>query len=434
MRPTRRTLRLWGAVLGLAVLVGFFPALRQPWLVVVLVAGTILAIDALRARALPLPKVVRKVPHALALGAWTEVHLRVEGPGSHALTVDVHDFHPPQCQTRDLPLQVALVPGQWREMAYRLKPVTRGDLTFGKTQVLLGSPFGFWHRSAMVGEPSEVRVYPNFQAVAKYTLLATHQRLSQLGIHRRQRRGEGREFHQLREFVQGDSMRQIDWKASSRMRKLISREHQDERNQQVVFLMDCGQTMRTQDGQLSHFDHALNAVLLMTHVALRHGDAVGLMTFSGGRRWLAPRKGAPQLNLILDRIYDIQPGHETSDFLGVAQQVLRHVRKRSLIVLITNLRDEDDGELLPALQLLRRKHLVLVASMREQVLDEVVEGSVTDLESGLRLAATHLYMADREQIYQQLKQKNVLSLDVTPEMLPVSMINSYLEVKGSGLL
>ncbi len=434
MRPTSRVLPWVMALLVLAAIVPFQPLLLQPWLMASILLLILLMLDLALVLRQPDPKLQRHLSHTLPLGVWSEVRLILSNQSARSCSFRIHDMYPTHVNVKRMPLDLVLPPSSSGELSYRLQPIKRGAFSFQPAQVLVRSPLGLWWRIIWAGEHSDIRVYPNFQAVAGYTLLAASHRLTQIGIHKRQRRGEGREFHQLREYVQGDPLRQVDWKASSRMRKLITREFQDARDQQIVFLLDCGSGMRSQDKDLSHFDHALNAVLLMTNVALRHGDAVGLMTFSGPRRWLAARKGTAQMNLILNTIYDIQPGLETSDFMGVASQVQSHLRKRSLIILVTNLRDEDDEELAPALRLMRRRHLVLVASMRERVLEETLEKPGQDFKEMLTHAATQLYLAQREGVAQRLKTRGIYLVDTIPEKLPISMINHYLDIKGKGVL
>ncbi len=249
-----------------------------------------------------------------------------------------------------------------------------------------------------------------------------------------QRRGEGLDFHQLREYRSGDAMRQIDWHTSARYKRLISKEYQEERDQQIILLLDCGRRMLAQDDTLSHFDHSLNAVLLLAYVALRQGDALGLMTFSGDQRWLAPRKGMNAINLVLKTIYDLQPTLRTSDYLQAMTDLMQKQRKRALVVLISNLRDEDNAELLPAIQLLRKQHLVLLASLQETVIHQVLEQPVNNFNEALRYASTCHYLHQRHQAHDKLKSHRILHLDTTPEKLPVMMVNRYLEIKRSGLL
>jgi len=165
----------------------------------------------------------------------------------------------------------------WVELTYRLRAESRGDLHFGAVDVKVDSPLGLWQRRVRVGSPAVLRVYPNFAALSRYALFATDHRLSQMGVLQRRRRGEGLDFDQLREYHEGDAQRKIDWKASQRFARLISRDYQDERDQQIVFLIDCGRRMRAKDGEYSHFDHALDATLLLAYVGL----AVPLKLSSG---------------------------------------------------------------------------------------------------------------------------------------------------------
>jgi uncharacterized protein (DUF58 family) len=202
------------------------------------------------------------------------------------------DGHPAAFVSEGLPVPFALTPGRWLRVAYRdlgERARTAGIRRRQPAPIVAAAPV------ASAGERRRARrsprVFPNFARIAHYTLLATDNRLSQIGILQRRRRGEGMEFQQLRDYRQDDAPRQIDWKASARVGRLISRDYQDERDQQIVFLLDCSARMRARDGDLSHFDHTLNALLLLAYVALRQGDAVGLATFGHpGPRVLPPRK------------------------------------------------------------------------------------------------------------------------------------------------
>jgi uncharacterized protein (DUF58 family) len=242
------------------------------------------------------------------------------------------------------------------------------------------------------------------------------------------------DFDQLREYREGDSQRKIDWKASQRMGKLISREYQDERDQQILFLVDCGRRMQAKDDDCSHFDHALDATLLLAYVGLRQGDSVGLMTMSGADRFLAPHRSRETVNRILNAVYDLQPGMLTTDYYQAAVTVGRRLRKRALVVILSNLRDEDDDTLLPALRLLQKRHLVLFASLREKALDDAVAAPVVDYDSALTHAAAIDYRLQRDAAFDRLKLGNVVCLDVAPQRLAVALVNQYLEVKRSGRL
>jgi uncharacterized protein (DUF58 family) len=251
---------------------------------------------------------------------------------------------------------------------------------------------------------------------------------------RRRRRGSGSDFRQLREYREGDAQRQIDWKATSRLRKLISREYQDERDQQIVFLLDCGRKMSTQDGDLSHLDHTLNAALLLSYVAIRQGDAVGLMTMSGPERWLAPRKTTDTIHHLLNQVFDLQPSFKTSDYRQTAQRLMQHLKKRALVVILTNLRDEDDEALSEAVTVLQRHHLVLVASLRENFLTQTITQPVDNLDQALLHAAAADYLQRRQRARDLLQARRVLCVEEEPEGLAMALVNGYIDLKRSGRL
>ena len=422
---------LW---LSIALAASFNPEWERAWVVGAPVFLLVALVDWFVIRRTPGVNVQRRLPHSLPLGVWSEAHLRLTNRGKSNVVVEIYDHHPDTMETENLPQRIEVPSEGWVEISYRLLPSARGEHFFQRTDLLLHSDLRLWKRRVFEGEGESVRVYPNFAAVAKYALLATDNKLSQMGIKKRRRRGEGLEFHQLREYRPGDSMRQIDWKATSRIRKLTSREYQDQRDQQVIFLIDCGRRMMAKDGELSHFDHSLNSVLLLAYVALRQGDAVGLMTFSGAPRYVAPRKGAGMVNVVLNSLYDLQPSMQSPDYASAATELRKRVRKRSLVIIVTNMRDEDSGELLPVLSMLRRRHLVLVASLREQIIGAVLKQPVGGFADALRLASTQRYLLARRKVHDAIINSGALSLDVEPENLAVTMVNRYLDIKLSGRL
>ncbi|MEJ2619724.1 MAG: DUF58 domain-containing protein, partial [Candidatus Thiodiazotropha sp.] len=305
---------------------------------------------------------------------------------------------------------------------------------FVGVDLLIHSALGFWLWKRFLDHQTQLRVYPNFREIAHFALLATDNHLSQMGVRRRQRRGEGSDFHQLREYRLGDALRQIDWKASSRHRKLISKEYQDERDQQLVFLLDCGRHMRHRDQQGAHLDHVLNAMLLLSYVADRQGDGVGFLSFGGIERWQPPIKGGDLVRRILDRSYDIEPTLEAADYLSAAQQLMSLQNRRALVVILTNSRTEEQSELQKAVSILARRHLVVLADLHEASLDQVLQQPVTDRQGALRFQAVVDYLGARRESHERLKYRGSLVLDSRPQQLPVNLVNAYLDVKASGAL
>jgi uncharacterized protein (DUF58 family) len=434
MRPTPFTflaLLLW---LTLAIGAAIYPPLLIAWQLLGVTLLLLALLDAWQVWRIPPLSAERQVQNSLPLGVWSGVVLRIHNSTQTPRIIEIFDDYPIHSDIKGLPQMFTLPAGAGIETHYRLCPQQRGAAHFAGIHLLIRSPWQFWKQFRYLPVTTNVRVYPNFATTTKYALLATENRLGQLGIRKIQRRGEGLEFHQLREYHAGDALRQIDWNATSRYKRLISKEYQDERDQQIVFLIDCGRRMLAQDGPLSHFDHTLNAILLLCYVALRQGDALGLLTFSGQHRWLTPRKGMQTMNVILNTVYDLQPSTQTSDYLLVAQELMKRLKKRSFVILVSNLRDEDSDELLAALQLLRKKHLVLLASLQERILNDVLEQPVNTFEEALRHAATLDYLNYRRQANETLKGHGILYLDAAPEQLPVKMVNRYLEIKRSGVL
>ena len=427
---------LWAVVLlaAIAIAVSIYPEIQMPWVAGGTAFAVLALLDAFAGLRMPAPALVRHVPGSLALGVNSEVRLRVANSAGMRVRLELHDHHPTTFEAEGLPGRLSLERGQWTEVAYQVRPVARGETRFDPAEVRLFSPLGLWLIGRRAGAPSIVKVYPNFRALAKYTLLATDNRLSQIGVLQVRRRGEGMEFHQLREYRQGDAQRAIDWKATSRTSRLISREYEEEKDQRVLLVIDCGRRMASKDDELSHFDHALNAALLLAHVALRQGDAVGMMTMAGVNRYIEPRKSVAAVNAILNRVYDIEPTLSVPDYHLAARDVMRQVRRRSLVILVTNLRDEDDETLLPALKLLRTRHLVVLASLREAIISRALSARVDSFDRAVTHAAAAEYLAARERTFRRIGASGAVCLDVEPERLAISLVNRYLELKREGRL
>ena len=442
MKPTRLLLSWLGVLLGLNTLLGAAAALQfmvpdtlhsVAWgLLLALLLLTLL--DAIRLRRRPCVRVQRKMPGSLALGRWGEVRLTLEHDYLQPLTVQVFDHVPDGLTADNMPQSIELRPGERSELGYRLRPVRRGHFNFNRCEIQLPSPLGLWSARRFIEVGDATRVYPDFARLYGAQLLGVDNWLSQLGVHQRQRRGLGMEFHQLREFREGDSLRQIDWKATARQRTPIAREYQDERDQQIVFMLDCGRRMRSQDDELSHFDHALNACLLLSYVALRQGDAVGLCTFAGDRqRYLAPVKGSSQLSLLLNAVYDLDTTRRAADYQAAANQLLARQKRRALVIVVTNLRDEDDEALLTAVNRISRQHRVLVASLREEVLDQLRQLPVQTLPEALAYSGTVDYLNTRDQLHDRLNAHGLSVLDTLPSKLGEALVTRYLGWKKAGV-
>jgi uncharacterized protein (DUF58 family) len=434
MTPSRTALIVVGGWGGLGVAVAFLPGLLNIWQGLgALLAATALA-DAYAVRRAANLRISREIKHTLAVGAWNKVAVAISNAGARTLSCVLHDHHPEHFEVDDMPRTLILTPSAVSRIVYRVRPRRRGGAQFPGVDLLFRSPLHLWRHRRYYPKLDSVRVYPNFSEISRYTLLATDNKLSQLGVRRRQRRGEGNDFLQLREYRPGDALRQIDWKATARSRKMISKEYQDERDQQILFLIDCGRRMRHSDAERAHLDQALNAMLLLSYVAVQQGDAVGFLSFAGTKRWFPPTKGGATVSKLLNQTYDLQSSTEPADYLLAAQELIPLQRKRALLIVLTSTRDEDHSVLQAAVKLLRRKHLVVVADLREETIDEKLRRPVHDLDSALRFHAVLDYLEVRRKSHEGLTHHGAMILDLLPRQLPIALVNEYFAIKRMGTL
>ncbi len=387
----------------------------------------------------------RELPAAFALGVRAPVRLVFANAASIHWHARVFDHADPTLDFTGLPLRIEVAPGQQLTVSYFVTPRQRGELHFAPAQLWVCSRAGLLELQRRVGPAQTIRAYPNFATVARYAWLAGDRRLTEIGIKTFVQRGEGTDFKELTEYRAGESLRHIDWKATLKLQRPIVRQFQDERDQNVVFLLDCGRRMRADETQSdqsggSHFDHALNAVMLLAYVALKQGDAVGAQTFGHMQPehavQCAPRKGIGSFNALMATLGAVQPEPAYSDYLQAARDFMLRFRQRALVVLITNFRDEDAEELAPALRLLRTRHRVITASMRERVLHELMQTPLVrgQAQRVFEVAAAHLFEQSRRDAFIRLAEKDALLVDVLPEALPIELVNRYHAVKRAGLL
>jgi len=385
-------------------------------------------------------RVVRQLPAALAIGVRRVIPMWLELEAGGDWRGQLYDHADPALRTEGLPADFHLQAGKQVGFEYAVTPRRRGDLNFEPAWLRVHSRARLWDLCVRAGERQVLRAYPDFAQVARYAWLAADRRLQEIGIKTWRRRGAGTDFQQLAEYHAGDAVRFIDWKATLRHTVPIVRQYQDERDQSVWLLIDCGRRMRAEDPDgpagSAHFDQVLNAVMLMTYVALREGDAVGAFTFgvtSAQHKFLAPRKGVNHLGRLMGELYDVQPTVSHTDYLRAAEEFLARQPRRSLVMLITNFRDEDCDELKDALRLLRQRHLVLVASLRERTVGELANQAPTPANVPA-IASAHLHMEARRRALVRLGGEHGLMVDAEPQRLGIELVNCYHATKRSGML
>lgn len=434
MTPARSLLIGWWLLVVLGLLIPVVPRLSPLWTIVAGLLAGVALLDFVLVRKKPAFTFSRTIHHSLPVTVWSRVTLEICSKEKHPVKVGACDFSPSGFKKEGMPADFILQPGRCATLTYRVYPVRRGLFTFTGVDIVVRSPLFCWQKKWFFPCEESVRVFPNFREIGHYILLAVSHQLNRMGIKQIQQRGQGGEFHQLREYHDGDEFSKIDWKATSRYRRLISREFQNERDQQLVFLLDCGRRMRHEEAGGNFLDQALGAMLLLAHVAIRQGDAAGVYTFGGREKWIPPLKRDNAVRQLLLHTFDLHATTEAADYLAAASRVMSLQRRRSLIIFLTNSRAEDQDDVLQGATLLARKHLVVVADLRESILDQALVQPVNSMDSALRYQALQDYLNQRTALRRNFGHHGIQTLDVTADKLPAALVNRYLDIKSSGRL
>jgi uncharacterized protein (DUF58 family) len=381
-------------------------------------------------------EVQREAGEVMSVGARNAVRIWLRNRNRTSVGVQIHDEPPQPSTTFDLPLVIELPPDRTACGTYHVEPHRRGRNAFGRVFLRSASRMKLWtlYDEREIRQP--VRMYPNIQAVHAVELLARRNRLAEAGVRMSRLRGRGNEFDRLREYRREDEYRSIDWKATARHQDLISREYVVERNQNILFLLDSGRSMMNAHEGITHFDRALNAALVLSYVALRQGDSVGLLVCSNRvDRWVPPVRGSVAVQKIVRQVYDLAPSHAATDYALMVEQLRLRNRKRSLVVLATHALDEVHLRAIARhLRELRRPHLVLGAFLRNVPLYQRLDAvPATDVEA-FQIAAAAEMVHDQSTQIAALEQAGLLVLDVLPEQLSSRLISQYLEIKARNLL
>jgi uncharacterized protein (DUF58 family) len=437
MIPSRRLVLLALAPLVLALAALFDQTLLWPMLAIDGALALVAGFDALLGRK-RLIAIERRTSDVFSVGRSNLVELELRSTARRTLAVQVQDDLPAHSDSTDLPARVDIKPGATRSVRYHMTPRRRGAYTLGAHHVRYPTPLGLWQRQLRLAAEQPIKVYPDVKAIRSYELLARQDREYALTRAARLRGGES-EFERLRDYLKDDEFRNIDWKATARRQKLISREYQIERNQNIVFLLDCGRLMTAETAGLTHLDHALNATLMMSHVAARTGDHVGLIAFDDRvRSYLPPSGGAHASQKIIQASYDVHASLVEPNYRAAFDQLALRVRKRALVVLFTHVVDDQAArEVSQLMRGLLPRHLPLVVLFRDIEVDQLAEPvanrAEVDLDLYMRGSASELIVW-RDRLVRELGKTGVLTLDTTPQKLTPALLNRYLEIKARQLL
>ena len=367
-------------------------------------------------------------PHRVALTLLNHSRRR--------LAVQIRDGAPHELNPDPAEFSRRLAPRSRSTLRYVLRPSRRGAFVLGQVHLRVHSRLGLWQRQLAYPAETTIHVYPDMKQLGQYAILARTNRLSLVGVRRTRRIGQDHDFERLRDYTVDDNYKHIDWRSTARRRKLTVKDFQSSQSQRIIFLLDCGRMMTNEAAGLSLLDHGLNAMLMLSFVALRQGDTVGTISFSDEiHSFVPPRGGMNQMNRLLHACFDRFPRLVESRYDQAFRYLASHCRKRSLVVLVTNVIDEvNAGQIERYLANLVGRHLPLGILLRDRQLFNAAEvDHPRDDQLWLAAAASEI-LTWRHQVLTDLQSKGVLSLDVFPEEMTAPLVNRYLEIKARHLL
>jgi uncharacterized protein (DUF58 family) len=424
---------------------GFIPlslAWGRPWLrwmafsydVTLLVVAVI---DARRSRLPASIRISRRFSGRFAVGAETEVRVHVQNGSKRPVNLILKDEYPPQMAlngTREARLRVEAQTSA--TLIYALTSPRRGRFEFGQTAIRFNSRLNLVWCETKVGVPEAVKVYPNMRRAREAELKALGAR-SLVSAHRKTSwRGEGREFESMRDYVRGDELRHISWTATARRGKVTTRQYQIERDQTIMIALDAGRLMTARIERETKLDSAVNATLALMSAAARAGDNAGLVVF--GRKiksYLAPSRGRDHLDAVLEALHAVEPEMIEPSYARAFEFISANSKRRSLVVLLTDLVDEEGSkELLTSLHLLRPRHLPLVVTIADRDLKAVVRETPSSVRDLFTQSVAEEIIYQREAALRRVESQGGLALDVTAASLAPALLEMYLRVKERGLL
>jgi uncharacterized protein (DUF58 family) len=413
------------APLGVAIAL---PPLLLPGAALPILAALAVLADSRRAPGRDRLTVVREHDELLSVGRPNPVTVRIAVRGAaRPFAATVRDEHPLRIPASAAEQRLSL-PGT---LAYTLTPPVRGEDRFGATVIRCPGPWGLGFRQSALGGGETVRIDADLASVRMYEALARRGQLAELGVRMQRRPGEGTEFERVREAVPDDPERFINWKATARSGRLMASELIPERAQPVVVCLDHGRLMGVGAGQLTKLDHAVNAGLLLVHVAVGSGDRVGLFAFADRvTTVLPPRAGRAQVRRFLDAVRPLRAGEVEADYDAALAELSRWQRRRALLVIFTDILDPEQGQaLIRQCARLRRHHLPLVVTVRDPALEDTARARPTDLRSAAARLVAGSLVADREETLELLRRGGVETLDADARSLSPRLVNRYLELK-----
>lgn len=435
MIPTPRLLFL--LLLGAVVVTGASFAQPLTWVAVlyfVALLGLVIA-DYLVSTKPEQITVTRVNEQKLSLGTPNLIELQLDNASPRALAIKLRDEYPYQFRADTDLVEGRLPPLNSATLRYHVTPVARGDFQWGDINIRYRSTLGSFVRQVRYPAAAAVRVYPNVLDVRKYDLLARKGLLTELGLRNAKVFGAGTEFERLRDYTPDDEFKRINWKATARRNKPIAIEYETERSQHVICVLDSGRLMRPQLGDIQKLDYAINAALLTSYVATLRGDQIGMLTFADEVGvYLAPGKGRGQFYTMLELLYNLDSQPVESDYARALGYLSIKNKRRSLIVVFSDLVTLDAARpLIAYMSRLARRHLPLLVTLSDPNVTGIAAREPSSSSDVYQRAVAEQMLEERRVILDTLNRAGVLTLDVPADKLSIAVINKYLELKTRGV-
>jgi len=378
----------------------------------------------------------RLLPEKFSNGDFNTIPVRIQNRYGFTIYAEVIDEIPTQFQKRDFLKTVTIPSKSALDFDYSLRPVERGEYIFGSLHVYVSTKIRFIKRRFSVDKSAMVKVYPSFIQMKKYDFLAIDNKRNQIGLKKIRRIGHTMEFEQIKEYVSGDDIRTINWKATAKHGDLMINQFQDEKSQPIYSIIDASRVMKMPFDGLSLLDYAINSTLAFSNIALKKHDKVGMLTFSKTvQNFLPASKKKTYINVISESLYNIKTQFLDSDFGILYGRVQRQINHRSLLLLYTNFEHISSlKRQLPYLQALSRKHVLVVIFFKNTELDQLIHQKAEDLQTIYDKTIAEKFAYDKHLMVKELQKYGIQTILTTPQDLTVNTINKYLEIKARGLL
>ncbi len=378
----------------------------------------------------------RTTPKRFSNGDANKVHIECTSDYPFQVSVSLIDEIPDQFQIRDFLITHTFKKQGKESFSYELTPTSRGEYHFGNINILVHSRIGFVSRKVVIHQPDMVPVYPSFIQMRKFEMYAMSNRLTDIGVKKIRRLGHTMEFDQIKEYVRGDDIRSINWKATARSQQLMVNQYQDERSQQIINVIDIGRVMKLPFDGLTLLEYAINTSLVISNIALLKEDKAGVFTFSNKDSLIIkPEKKRTHIRRIQEGLYNIDTNFMESDYERLMLNLRTHLNQRSLVLLYTNFETISSMERqLPYLQRIARDHLLVAIFFENTELTSLIQNDAENVDDVYVKTVAEKFGFEKKQIVKTLNRYGIQTILTPPKELSINAINKYLEMKSRGMI